>query len=148
MYIISACLLGSNCKYNGGNNHNKEVVAFCKNHKYVLVCPETSGGLKAPRPPAEIIGDRVVNKDGEDVTDLFLRGAQMAFNEVKIAINESEEKLEGAILKANSPSCGCGKIYDGSFTGKLIDGDGYFAKLLEKNGINVLTEKEIHDDKL
>ena len=96
----------------------------------------------------EIIGDRVLNKDGEDVTDFFVRGAKMAFNEVKIAINESEEKLEGAILKANSPSCGCDRIYDGSFTGKLIDGDGYFAKLLKENGFNVLTEKEIHDDKL
>lgn len=152
MYIISACLLGCDCKYNGGNNYNEAVVQFTKEHKYIMICPETAGGLLSPRPPAEIQADRstdsrvtdnrVIDKEGNDVTDAFTRGAEACLKE---ALNESErnnEPMEGAILKANSPSCGCGHIYDGTFTGTLIKGDGIFAAMLRKKGIALMTEED------
>lgn len=151
MYVVSACLLGANCKYNGGNNDNEAVKDFCEGHKVLAVCPETEGGLKSPRPPAEQIrcpsdegcgsnADscviRVVNKNGEDLTEYFRRGAEICLKKVL----DSGEPPEVAILKANSPSCGCGKIYDGTFTGTLTDGDGIFAALLKEHGIKVITE--------
>ena len=142
MYIVSACLLGQNCKYNGGNNLNEEVVEFCRNHKYVTVCPESAGKLPAPRPPAEKIGDRIVDKEGKDVTDAFLRGADISLKTCMEMARISGEEIEGAILKANSPSCGVGQIYDGTFSGTLTEGNGVFAGMLRRLGIEIITEKE------
>lgn len=142
MYIVSACLLGQNCKYNGGNNLNEEVVEFCKNHKYITVCPESAGKLPTPRPPAEKVGDRIVDKDGKDVTDAFLRGADISLKSCMEMARISGEKIEGAILKANSPSCGVGQIYDGTFSGTLTEGDGVFAGMLKRLGVEIITEKE------
>ena len=142
MYIVSACLLGCDCKYSGGNNYCKAVVQFTKEHKYIMICPETAGGLESPRPPAEITNGRVINKEGRDVTKAFERGAALS---LKKATEESEragEPIEGAILKANSPSCGCGRIYDGTFTGTLTDGYGLFAALLKERGIPLMTEED------
>lgn len=142
MYIVSACLLGCDCKYSGGNNHNEAVTQFTKEHKYIMICPETAGGLKSPRPPAEIVNGRVIDKEGTDVTEAFERGAGLS---LKAAGDESEragEPIEGAILKANSPSCGCGRIYDGTFTGTLTDGYGLFAALLKEKGIPLMTEED------
>lgn len=142
MYIISGCLLGHNCKYSGGNNRNEEVIKFCENHKFISVCPETAGGLPSPRPPAERIGDKVIAKDGRDVTEEFVRGAEISLKNCFETAAIMGETLEGAILKANSPSCGCGKIYDGTFSGTVINGNGVFAEMLKAEGIEVITEKE------
>lgn len=142
MYIVSACLLGRNCKYDGGNNENRQVIEFCRNHKYLAVCPEVAGKLSTPRIPAEIREKRVVDREGKDLTENFLTGARISMEE---AVKEAErygEPIEGAILKSKSPSCGFGKIYDGTFTATLTEGKGIFAELVESRGIPVMTEKE------
>jgi len=141
MYIVSACLAGRNCKYDGGNNECPWVVDFTMKNKCVLVCPEI-GRLGAPRAPVEITGGRAVSRDGKDVTDEFVKGAEDAWKLAESAAEDAGETIGGAILKANSPSCGCGTIYDGAFRGKLAEGDGFFAKLLKSLGIAVMTEKE------
>ena len=135
--LVSACLLGAACKYSGGDNLCPQVAAMAQDHALISVCPEQLGGLPTPRTPAERQGDRVVTKDGRDVTEAYLRGAQEA---LKLA------KLFGcgtAILKARSPSCGARAIYDGSFTGTVVPGDGVTAELLQASGIRVLTETEL-----
>ena len=142
MFLVSACLLGINCKYNGGNNKNKKVIEFLKNKKFIMVCPEELAGLDTPRISCELIqkenGDiEIINKEGKNLTKKFLNGA----NEVlKIAKSNNVKK---AILKAKSPSCGNGLIYDGSFTSTLVVGDGITTKLLKENNIEVFTEDEI-----
>lgn len=142
MYIVSACLLGQNCKYNGGNNLNEEVVEFCKNHKYVTVCPESAGKLPTPRLPAERVGASILTKEGKDVTDAFVRGADISLKSCMEMARISGEEIEGAILKANSPSCGIGQIYDGTFSGTLTEGNGVFAGMLKRLGVEIITEKE------
>ena len=142
MYIISGCLLGHDCKYNGGNNRNEDVIKFCEQHRHVVVCPERAGKLPTPRPPAERQGSRIVNIEGKDVTEAFINGARVSLKTCLQLADFSGEELEGAILKANSPSCGCGTIYDGTFSGTLTEGDGVFAEMLKKRGIQIITEKE------
>ena len=142
MYIVSSCLLGQNCKYNGGNNRCQEVIDFCEQKKYITVCPESAAKLPCPRPPAERIGDRVVYNKGKDVTAAFEKGAQLSLGTCTTLASFSGTELKGAILKANSPSCGCGFIYDGTFSGTLTEGNGVFTELLLKEGIPVITEKE------
>ena len=147
MYIISGCLLGNNCKYNGGNNRNEKVIEFSRNHSYCIACPESLSGLGTPRPPAENIGGRIVDHEGRDVTDEFMKGAEKSLQQAMAEAESRGEKIEGAILKAKSPSCGSGKIYDGTFTGTLVDGDGCFTAMLKRMDIKVITEKEIKDGK-
>lgn len=142
MYIVSKCLLGENCKYNGGNNYTKWVLDFAKRNSYLSVCPEMIGNLPCPRVPAEIVGNKVVNKEGEDVTINFEDGAGIALHIAKLEAKARGEEIEGAILKANSPSCGRGQVYDGTFTGELVDGNGIFVQKLINEGIKVITEKE------
>lgn len=142
MYIISGCLLGVNCNYKGGNNRCEWVCDFAAKHSHLAVCPETAGGLLVPRPPAEIKDGRVMNNLGEDVTEIYERGAMNTFNVAATEAVLREEPIEGAILKSNSPSCGCGTIYDGTFSGKLIDGDGVLTDVLKNHGIKVMTEKD------
>lgn len=141
MYIISACLVGINCKYNGGNNLYKELVKLVKEGKAIPVCPEQLGGLSTPRHASEIVIDkkgekRVINRKGEDVTDKFLKGG---YETLKIA---ETVRAEGAILKARSPSCGYGHVYDGTFSGRLKEGNGITTDILINNGIKVYTEEE------
>ena len=132
MVIVSACLAGVNCNYRGKSCENESVVTMVRERRAIPVCPEQLGGLTTPRPQAEIKNDRVVTKEGADITDAFLAGA----NEVlKICQKYNCQK---AILKAGSPSCGCGKIYDGNFSGSLIDGKGITAGLLCAHGIEVV----------
>lgn len=138
--LVSACLLGENCKYNGGNNFNEKVVALKEHFEIVPICPECFGGLPIPREPSEIVGERVVSKLGEDVTDEFLSGAEQTLYVAK------ETNCGIAVLKERSPSCGCGEIYDGSFSGKTILGNGITAQLLIDNEIQVFGESKI--DKL
>ena len=142
MYIISSCLLGHNCKYNGGNNRCQEVIDFCAQKKYVVVCPESAAKLPCPRPPAERQGRRIIDKEGKDLTEAFEKGAELSFGTCRMAADCTGEALEGAILKANSPSCGCGKIYDGTFTGTLTEGDSVFAQMLLEEGIPVISERD------
>lgn len=133
-YIVSACLVGMNTKYNGGNNKNERIIEFLKDKEYITICPEVSGGLSTPRAPSEIVKDRVINKEGIDVTKEFNLGTNKEIERVK------EFGATIAILKSKSPSCGLNYIYDGSFTSSLIEGDGVFVKELKKLGIKILTE--------
>lgn len=142
MYLISACLAGVNCKYNGGNNENRWVKEFMKDKDCMLVCPEGLGQLPTPRPPSEFINGRAIDKNGKDITDNLTSGAEKTLAKAEKRAAELGQKIELAILKANSPSCGCGKIYDGTFSGVLIDGDGIFTELLKKKGIPVITEQQ------
>ncbi len=142
MVIVSACLLGENCKYNGGNNRNETVIRRLRDYNYVAVCPEVAGGCPVPRPPAELREGRVVNTEGEDLTDKFREGAEKALAEAKTRAEELGEDLELAILKAKSPSCGSQQIYDGTFSHTVIHGDGVFADLLKKQGIKIISEEE------
>lgn len=142
MYLISACLLGIDCKYSGGNNSCQAVKNLAEGHSYIAVCPEVAGGLAVPRPPCEILGGRVWNKEGEDVTQSFIDGATDVITESKRRALIAEEEIELAILKSRSPSCGSGKIYDGTFSGRLIDGDGIFAKMVKELGIKVISEED------
>lgn len=142
MYIISGCLVGIPCKYNGGTNTVPSLKDFLKGKSYVSVCPETMGGLEAPRPPAEIQQGRVKNAFGEDLTEAFRKGAEKAYERAVKKAEEAGEELELAILKARSPSCGSGTVYDGTFSRVTVDGDGMFAALLKEKGIPVMTEEE------
>ena len=136
---VSACLLGERCKYSGGSNLDERVAALAREHILIPVCPEISGGLPTPRTPAEIRDGRAVTKDGRDVTEEFVRGAERTMETVR------REKPDLIILQPRSPSCGKGRIYDGSFTGRLTDGSGFFAAMAEKEGYKVATPDEIGD---
>ena len=129
---VSACLLGENCKYNGGNNYNKKLVNFVESYEVIAMCPEVLGGLVIPRPPAEIVNGLVRQKNGISVDNEFKKGAQKALNIIK------KNKIGLVILQSRSPSCGVNNVYDGSFTGKLIEGKGVFARILEENNIEVI----------
>ena len=139
--LVSACLLGDNCKYDGGNNYHKELVDWLADKEIVKVCPEILGGLATPRIPCEIKGDKVINKNGEDKTYYFTKGA---LETVKIAL---ANQVHFAILKSNSPSCGSEMVYDGTFTGNLIYGEGITAHMLRLNGIRVFTENDLEEIK-
>ena len=139
--LVSACLLGENCKYNGGNNLNQSVLGFIEGHEVIGVCPEQLGGLSTPRLPAEIVDGVVTNKEGVSVDAEFRKGAQSA---LAAAL---ENKVDLAILQSRSPSCGVKEIYDGSFSGKKIKGQGVFAKLLSARGIKVLDAEDIAEHK-
>lgn len=135
--LVSACLLGAPCKYDGGNNACPGVLALASEHTLIPVCPEQLGGLPTPRTPAERAGERVITADGRDVTAQYRRGAEAALHLAKTL------GAEGAILKARSPSCGCGTIYDGTFTHTRVQGNGMTAELLIKAGFEVHTEEEV-----
>lgn len=134
---VSACLLGENCKYNGGNNYNNKLVDFIKDHEVIALCPEVLGGLPTPRLPAEIVNGLVKQENGKSVDDDFKKGAEKALDTVK------KNKVDLVILQSRSPSCGVNNIYDGSFTGKLIEGRGVFAKILMENNIKVIDVEDL-----
>ncbi|RPI76529.1 MAG: DUF523 domain-containing protein [Desulfobacteraceae bacterium] len=137
MILVSACLAGIRCKWNSEIIENDVVMNLVKNGEAVPACPEQLGGLATPREPAEIVGAKVLTKTGKDVTEEYLLGARET---LRIA---QQYNCEKAILKTRSPSCGSNGIYDGTFSGKLISGDGVTAKLLKENGISVLSEGEL-----
>ncbi len=140
MILVSACLLGKNCKYDGGNNKNQKVLEYLRDKQYIAVCPETMGGLKSPRLPAEIQNGRVYLKDGTDVTCFFEKGAETV---CQIA---EQYNAQEAILKERSPSCGCHFVYDGTFTGGKIPGCGITAQRLVNKGISVKSEEDLEKD--
>ena len=136
--LVSACLLGCSCRYDGKSMPNEKVLGLSNDNILIPVCPEQMGGLSTPRNPSECQEDgRVLMNDGTDVTENYKCGAEMA---LKIAeIND----IDYAIMKAKSPSCGKGLIYDGSFQKRLIEGNGITSDLLLKEGYKVITEKDL-----
>lgn len=132
--LVSACLLGLKCRYDGKEVSNLEVLKIKEKYSLIPVCPEQLGGLSTPRPPAEIKNARVINNKNKDVTEEYKKGAEEALKLAKIF------DCKYAILKERSPSCGYGQIYDGTFSGKLIPGKGITAELLIKNGIKVIAD--------
>ena len=135
--LISACLVGDNVKYDGGNNKNPLISKLLEKYELVPFCPEVEGGLPIPRHPCEQRGEQVVNDLDEDKTDEFNRGADLALN-ICLYL-----KITKAILKERSPSCGVHSIYDGTFSHKVIPGSGVTAALLKRKGITVYSEDEI-----
>ena len=135
--IVSACLLGRRCKYDGGDNRSERVLDFVKGHEVIPVCPELESGLPVPRIPCEIVDGIVKNRIGENKDREFREGAGKC---LEIAL---EEKADLAILQSRSPSCGVNRVYDGTFSGKLIPGKGVFASLLIENGIKVIDAEDI-----
>lgn len=138
--LISACLLGRACRYDG---KSKKCIGTVDGLNWIPVCPECDGGLPTPRAPAEIVGDRVINSSGVDVTAEYEKGAAIALQ------TAAKNDCRIAVLKERSPSCGTNGVYDGSFSGKLCDGMGVTARLLSENGIRVVGESEflseVHD---
>ena len=148
MKLISACLLGVRCAWSGDDKYrNDQAIELSKLEPLIPVCPEQLGGLPTPRAPQEIQGGTgedvldkkctVLNKNGEDVTRAFIIGAEET---LKIA---KQLKVKEFIAKRGSPSCGCGQIYDGSFSGRLINGDGVTTALLRRNGIRITPEEDL-----
>ena len=134
--LVSACLLGYRCRYRGDTRRNEAVASLAKNHLLIPVCPEQMGGLSTPRPPAEKRNGRMINAEGTDVTEQYETGAEALLQTYELT------HADFAILKARSPACGKGEIYDGSFTGTKIQGNGTAAALLIAHGIPVYTEEE------
>lgn len=137
--LVSACLLGAYCRYDGQCAEDARVMELSKEHTLIPVCPEIYGGLPTPRLPGEIRDGRVYDQSGLDVTEPYARGARTALEFAKLA------GCRYAVLKERSPSCGSGKIYDGTFSGKLAPGDGLTAALLGQNGIKVLTADRLNE---
>lgn len=135
--LCSACLLGVKCRYDGKSKPDEKVLNLATKEILIPVCPEQLGGLPTPRTPAEQKGDKVVTKEGIDVTDSFKNGAKEVLKIVKLY------SVKEVILKQRSPSCGCGQIYDGTFSGTIIEGDGVTTRLLKQSGITVKTEEEL-----
>ena len=135
--LVSACLLGENCKYNGGNNYNQNVVDYCRGHELISVCPEMMAGLGAPRDSAELVEGVVRTKNGRDIDAEFRYGVTLAMEYA------NKEKIDLAILQSRSPTCGVNQIYDGSFQGKLIKGKGIFAVALKEAGYRVMDAEDL-----
>lgn len=137
--LVSACLMGENCKYNGGNNYSEKLAEYIKSNDYepVLVCPEVLGGLPVPRVPSEIVNGVITNREGIVVDKEFREGARIALETAR------QNKIKLAVLQSRSPSCGARQVYDGTFTGQLKQGQGVFAELLIKEGIQVIDVEDL-----
>jgi len=134
---VSACLLGHDCKYNGGNNRSQKVLDYIKGHEVIPVCPEVEGGLPVPRVPVELKNGRAINRNSEDVTEFFLRGVELTMEKL------ADQNIDLAILQPRSPSCGCKQIYDGTFSKTLIDGKGMFAQALSDADIPLMDGDDV-----
>ena len=135
--LVSACLLGENCKYNGGNNRNERVLRYVAGHEVIPVCPEMLGGLPCPRKPVEWVGDRVLTRDGDDCTENFRVGVAKALDVI------ADKQVDLAILQSRSPTCGVKQIYDGTFSGARIDGQGALARALHERGILMMDAEDV-----
>lgn len=138
--LVSACLLGENCKYNGGNNRNERVLRYIGGHEVIPVCPEMLGGLPSPRKPVEWRDGRAVTADGDDCTDAFDLGIERT-----MALIDGKH-IDLAILQSRSPTCGVKQVYDGTFTGTKIGGQGALAKALAARGIPLLDAADVPDE--
>ena len=139
--IVSACLLGENCKYNGGNNYDPRVAALCEGREVIPVCPEVLAGLGIPRIPIEIKDGKVIRRDGTEVDAAIRSAVGEILEQIK------DEDIQCAILKARSPTCGARQVYDGTFSGKLVDGAGVLAQALKDAGYIVLDNEELEETK-
>ena len=137
--IVSACLLGENCKYNGGNNYDPQVAALCEGREVIPVCPEVLAGLGIPRIPIEIKDGKVIRRDGTEVDAAIRSAVGEILEQIK------DEDIQCAILKARSPTCGARQVYDGTFSGKLVDGAGVLAQALKDAGYIVLDNEELEE---
>lgn len=142
--VVSACLLGENCKYDGGDNLCRRLVDILGRHpeiEVVPVCPEVAGGLPTPRPPAEIVRGRVMTVEGKSVDAEFRAGVSAELERLEPDIEAGE--IAVAVLQSRSPSCGVRQVYDGSFSGVLIPGKGLFARELERRGVRLVDASEL-----
>ena len=135
--LVSACLLGENCKYNGGNNYCPAVVEYVKDKEVITVCPEMQAGYGCPRIPIEIVDGVLYDRDGNNVDAPMRKAIREILDKLR------EEEIQCAILKSRSPTCGVHQVYDGTFSGKLVDGMGLFAQALKDAGYRVLDDEEI-----
>lgn len=134
--LVSACIMGENCKYNGKNNYNPRVCAFLADKETIMICPEILAGLGTPRNPAEIVNGKVVDNKGKDVNKEYRNGVALALERIK------NEQIDFAVLQSRSPTCGVHQIYDGSFSGTLVPGQGLFARELIEKGFKVLDSSD------
>ena len=135
--LVSACLLGRNCKYNGGNNYCAAVAEFVKDKEIIEVCPEVQSGMSIPRTPIELVNGVLMDRDGNDVDARLRAAVAQAMESIK------NQEIDCAVLQSRSPTCGVNQIYDGSFSGKLISGSGVFAKALKDAGYRVIDAEDI-----
>ena len=135
--LVSACLLGENCKYNGGNNFTPAVAELVKGREVLAVCPEMMAGMGCPRTPIEIVDGVLMDRNGNDVDAAMRKAVDQAMEVVR------KEEIYCAILQSRSPTCGVNQIYDGTFSGKLITGSGIFARALKDAGYKVLDAEDI-----
>lgn len=137
MIVVSACLAGIRCRYDGRDYLVSGVAALAAQGRTILVCPEVLGGLPIPRAGVEQVNGRMLTENGDDLTAQFIAGAEIALNIARLA------GCTAAILKSRSPTCGCGEIYDGTFSGQLMKGDGIFCTMLKGGGMKVYTENDL-----
>lgn len=137
--IVSACLLGENCKYSGGNNYDPRVEAFVQGREVIRVCPERLAGLGIPRAPMEIVDGVLRNQDGTSVDEPVRRAVAQILEQIQ------DEDIECAVLQSRSPTCGVRQVYDGTFSRKLIDGSGVLAQALKEAGYRVVDREELED---
>lgn len=135
--LVSACLLGENCKYNGGNNYNPFVVAYVADKDVLPICPEMMAGMGCPRVPIEIVNGTLMDRDGNNVDFAMREVVARAIEQIR------HEEIECAVLQSRSPTCGVNQVYDGSFTGKLVSGSGLFAQALKNAGYQVIDAEDL-----
>ena len=135
--LVSACLLGENCKYNGGNNYNTAVAEFVKGKEVLTICPEIMAGMGCPRTPIEIVDGVLMDRDGNNVDVAMREAVEKAMEMIR------KEEIQCAVLQSRSPTCGVNQIYDGSFSGKLIKGSGVFVQALKDAGYQVIDAEDV-----
>ena len=135
--LVSACLLGENCKYNGGNNFSPTVAEFVKGREVLAVCPEMMAGMGCPRTPIEIVDGVLMDRNGNNVDAAMKKAVEMVMEQI------FEDEIDCAILQSRSPTCGVNQIYDGTFSGRLTEGSGIFAQALKDAGYRVLDAEDI-----
>lgn len=135
--LVSACLVGRNCKYNGGNNYSEKVMEFLKDKEVIEVCPEVLAGMPSPRPRVEILNGKLIDEFGNDVDEKYRNGVAKTLEQIQ------GQDIDLAILQSRSPTCGVKQIYDGTFSGKLLDGQGALAEALVKAGYKVMDLEDL-----
>ena len=135
--LVSACILGENCKYNGKSNRNQRVIDYLKDKEILPICPEILAGMKTPRPCAEIVNGIVMDENGNNAHSEYVHGVEEALNQIK------DEDIDLVILQSRSPTCGVNQIYDGSFRGTLTTGMGLFAKALKQKGYQIMDVEDL-----
>jgi len=138
--LVSACIMGENCKYSGGNNFNPRIAEFLSDKETIMICPEMLSGLDTPRKCAELVNGKVVDSEGNDVDECYRNGIKLALERIE------HEQIDFAILQSRSPTCGVHQVYDGTFSGTLIKGQGLFAKELISRGYKVYDANEFNID--